>query len=156
MAYLCAPDMNTPVTVPLASVGVAVQPLTQGTANEVKSCLGRLQGLPAVLQGDWDNVKATCFQSSYKDQGRVLHTPFTAVFDAKKKFTDNKSQMHTRPASSLKTGDIILIEAWIRRYPSAKETRDQMDKGWKTWKVKLELKAVSIVHEKLQLTDSNT
>ncbi|KIJ06833.1 hypothetical protein PAXINDRAFT_19968 [Paxillus involutus ATCC 200175] len=90
----------------------------QGTANEVKVHLGKLQSPPLPHQGDWDDIKATCFQSSYKDQGKVLYTPFTLVFDVKTKFTDDKSQMHACQSSTLKTGDIVLVEAWICRYAS--------------------------------------
>lgn len=53
--------------------------------------------------------------------------------------------MQTLHASDLGPGDLVLVEAYVTRYKTAKDKKNK--KGWMLWDVSFELQAVSLLYD---------
>lgn len=84
-------------------------------------------------------------------------SPFQDCYDAVKRY-QGKDVMDTIPAEDLNIGDLVLMEAFVTRYPTnqnntrlggkitAKERAKVKAKGPTEWKVTFELSSVALLH----------
>ncbi|KAG6371572.1 hypothetical protein JVT61DRAFT_9280 [Boletus reticuloceps] len=111
------------------------------------------------MVGEWSDVRSTCVMKTINDSGQKVcrfrvhdnaandfaqrAVPFTAVYDARERFSNLKEEMSALPPAQLNAEDIVLIESRIRRWSTKK---DLSEKGWTEWGVKLDLASVSLLH----------
>lgn len=67
------------------------------------------------------------------------------VFDAErnKKLLDDKSKMQCMCPKEIRINDIVLVKAAVHQYTKATK---QLDNPWSLWRIKFELKCVSLLH----------
>ncbi|KAL6299055.1 hypothetical protein BKA93DRAFT_753694 [Sparassis latifolia] len=155
MSFLCMPN-NDPIIIwlvgevqaywffdnsgrPQSQVNISIQPLHSADVPILQQFL---KDKSEPLQDFPSNIfYASRFQTE-KARGEYIATavPFTNVFDAKEKFKP-KNQMKRLSAPEITMNDIVLVEAHIRRFKTTSSSGDRT--GWKAWRTKFELLAVS-------------
>ncbi|KAN0086077.1 hypothetical protein V8E55_007211, partial [Tylopilus felleus] len=125
--------------------GIAITPISQGTALKTSCYFGRMHNPPIRSVGDWPDIWFSTYMRVTSEGSAQTGHPFSAVYDMRKQFSTNKSEMDAISVAKLNIRDIVLVEGRIRQHTTK---QDQAQKGWMEWGVKFELVCVLLLHDR--------